>query len=174
MNQSLKFGLVLGSICLMATLVLSATYEITKPRIDREMKKEEDAALKMIAPDADSFSAVKNKNGIEYFEAYKKNDVIGYCLKQTAQGYGGRIRLVIGVTKDGNITGVQILEHYETPGLGSKVAEQPFLRQFNGKNAAGVEIRRNIDAITGATISSKAVTDAIRKTVDLFLGGSKG
>lgn len=174
MNQLVRFGLILGIICLAATLVLAVTYEITKPKIEEQLRKEEAAALKEIMPDADSFSP-KVVDGIEYFEAYKAGTLIGYCLKVTGMGYGGYIRMLAGINTDGIIQGVRVLEHQETPGLGSQINEarqgqkEPwFLKQFAGKDAKTMQVRKDIDAITGATISSTAVTDAIRKTVNEF------
>jgi electron transport complex protein RnfG len=84
--------------------------------------------------------------------------------------------MITGIDRNGVIKGVRILEHQETPGLGSKINEihpgekEPhFLRQFIGKNGKTVAVKKDIDAITGATISSKAVTDAINKAVAEFL-----
>ena len=167
-NQMAKFGLILGTICLAATLVLAFTYEITKPKIDEEMRREEQEALKTIIPEADSFNA-KAIDGIEYFEALKGSILTGYCVKVTGQGYGGYIRIIAGIDPKGVIEGVRILEHQETPGLGAKISDMSFLKQFIGKSAATVTVRKDIDAITGATISSKAVTDSINKTVEEFL-----
>ena len=175
MNKLVKFGLILGAICLAATLVLAVTYEITKPKIEEQLKMEEQSALRSIMPGADSFNE-EAKDGIEYFEALKGKTVVGYCVRVTGSGYNGYIRMIAGVDPNGTIEGVAVLEHSETPGLGAKINEirpgesEPwFLKQFKGKNAGTIAIKKNIDAITGATISSKAVTDAIRKTVDDLL-----
>lgn len=175
MSQLAKFGIILGVICLIATLVLAVTYEVTKPRIDEQMRSEEQTALRSIIPGADSF-LVKSVDGIEYFEAIKRGDMIGYCIRITATGYNGYIRMVAGIDTKGVIKGVEVLEQYETPGLGAKISEiRPgekeawFLRQFKGKSASNIEVGGQINAITGATISSRAVTDAIRKTVEEFL-----
>ena len=179
MNQLIKFGLILGVICLAATLVLAVTYEITKPKIEEQLKAEEQRALKSIMPSADSFSE-KAGDGIEYFEALKGKTVIGYCVRVAGSGYSGYIRMMAGVDLNGTIEGVAVLEHSETPGLGAKINEirrgesEPwFLKQFKGKNAGTIAIKKDIDAITGATISSKAVTDAIRKAVDELLAKLK-
>lgn len=174
MNQLFKFGLILGIICLTATLVLALTYQVTKPKIDEQVRNEELDALKIISPEADSF-VEKSVDGIGYFEAFRGNKLKGYCLKVTATGYNGFIHIVAGIDLNGTITGVKVLQHQETPGLGARIDEiksgdkDPwFLRQFVGKSAKAIEVKKDIDAISGATISSKAVTDAIRKTVDEF------
>ncbi|MFH1189817.1 MAG: RnfABCDGE type electron transport complex subunit G [Candidatus Omnitrophota bacterium] len=175
MSRIAKFGIILGAICLAATLVLAFTYEVTKPIIAAEMAREEQEALKVIMPEADSFSPA-TAGEMEYFEARKGSSLIGYCLKITGSGYGGYMRIIAGIDTLGVIKGLKILEHQETPGLGSKInetrpgeSEPYFLRQFKGKNARAVKVKSNIDAITGATISSKAVTDAVNKAVTEFL-----
>ena len=176
MNQLVKFGLILGVICLAATLVLAVTYEVTKPKIEEQLKTEEQSALRAIIPGAELFNE-KVLDGIEYFEALKGKTIIGYCVRVVGNGYSGYIRIMAGVDLNGTIEGVAVLEHSETPGLGAKINEikpgesEPwFLKQFKGKSARTMAIKKDIDAITGATISSKAVTDAIRKTVDdLFI-----
>lgn len=179
MNQLIKFGLILGVICLAATLILAVTYEITKPKIEEQLKTEEHNALRSIMPSADSFSE-KVLDGTEYFEALKGKTVVGYCVRVTGSGYSGYIRMIAGVDLNGTIQGVAVLEHSETPGLGAKINEikpgesEPwFLKQFKGKNARVIAVKKDIDAITGATISSKAVTDAIHKTVDDLLSKLK-
>ena len=179
MNQMTKFGPILGIICLAATLVLALTYEVTKPIIAAEMDREEQQALKAIIPEADLFKP-GTAGGIEYFEALKGPALIGYCLKITGSGYGGYMRIIVGIDTGGVIKGLRILEHQETPGLGSRInetrpgeSEPYFLRQFKGKNAGTVALRSGIDAITGATISSKAVTDAVNKSVTELLNQVK-
>jgi electron transport complex protein RnfG len=171
----MKFGFILGTICLAATLVLAFTYEVTKPKIAAAMFREEQEALKAIIPEADSFKP-GTIGDIEYFEAFKGPTRIGYCLKVIGSGYGGYMRIIVGIDAEGTIKGLRILEHQETPGLGSKInetrpgeSEPYFLKQFKGKNARTVTVKNGIDAITGATISSKAVTDAINKAVVEFM-----
>lgn len=175
----LKFGVILGVICLTATLVLATTYEFTKPKIDSELKTEEQSALKEIIPEADNFIE-DSSGGIDYFKAQKGKSLVGYCIKVTGTGYNGYIRIIAGIDTAGIIKGVRVLEHYETPGLGARINEiktgekEPyFLKQFTGKPAKEIFVKKNIDAITGATISSKAVTDAIRDTVSEFLSKIK-
>lgn len=176
MSQMVRFGAILGAICLIATAVLAVTYEVTAPKIAEQLKKEEDAALKELLPAAVSF-APKTIEGIDYYEAFGAGgELVGYCLKVTGSGYGGYIRMIAGIDAAGVIRGVRVLEHQETPGLGSRITEvKPgqktpwFLAQFTGKDARTVAVKKDVDAITGATISSKAVTDAVRETASAFL-----
>lgn len=179
MNQLTKFGLVLGMVCLIATLVLAVTYEVTKPKIDEQLRLEEYEALKSILPEADSFTE-KTLDGIDYFEAVDEGKVVGYCIRVGGQGYGGYMRLMVGVKLNGVIEGVEVLEHQETPGLGAKIDEirpgekdEWFLRQFVGHDARTIALKKNIDSITGATISSRAVTEAVNKGINEFFSKMK-
>ena len=179
MNQLLKFGTILSSICLAATLVLAVTYKVTKPKIEEQQRLAEREALKVVMPDADSFSE-KSARGIEYYEATRNGKLIGYCVKAVGNGYSGFIKMIVGIDPQGTIQGLEVLEQQETPGLGAKVKEvrqgekEPwFLRQFAGKQAASLELRKNIDALTGATITSNAVVEAVKNTVAGFLSEIK-
>ncbi|HPM43212.1 MAG TPA: FMN-binding protein, partial [Candidatus Omnitrophota bacterium] len=120
MNQLIRFGIILGAICLASTLVLAVTYEVTKPKIEEAARREETAALKEVMPAADSFEP-KTVDAMEYFVAMKEGQNIGYCLKVMGAGYGGYIRMIAGLDKDGIIKGIRVLEHQETPGLGSQI-----------------------------------------------------
>lgn len=175
MNQMARFGIVLGVICLLSTLVLAVTYDATKPVIEREIKREEEKAFKAVIPGADSFTE-KTLDGIEYVEARGGGELVGYCIRTVASGYEGPIRLIVGIDPNGRILGLEVLEHSETPGLGAKMKEirpgetEPyFLRQFKGKDARNIKAKKNIDAITGATITTRAITNEVCVTVDEFL-----
>jgi len=179
-NQLFRFGLILGVVCLIATLVLAVTYEVTRPKIEAELKREEQEALKEIITGADSFEA-KSLDGIDYFEARRSGALAGYCIKATVNGYNGFLRMIVGITPDGTVKGVRVLEHQETPGLGARIDEvrpgekEPwFLRQFVGKEARTVTVKKDVDAITGATITSRAVSDAVNKAAAEFLEKIKG
>ncbi|MDD5747384.1 MAG: FMN-binding protein, partial [Candidatus Omnitrophica bacterium] len=128
----------------------------------------------------------KKEDGMDYYEALDNSGaVIGWGVPLSGKGYGGPIRLLVGVDITGVITGVKVLGHSETPGLGSKINEKgykqtepAFLRQFNGKKNQDIVLIKgptdsNIQAITGATISSRAVVESVRKGVEEFLAARK-
>lgn len=153
----MKYGWIFTMVCLAATISALAWPE-TPPA---EM-------LRSVMPEADSFK-LKAERGTDYFEASKEGTIVGYCIKVDARGYAGPIRMLVGVDTGGAIKGVNVLEHQETAGIGSKICEGPFLWQFNGKNAQEVVDRKGVDAVTGATISSDAVIESVGKTVRQFL-----
>ena len=172
-KQLLKFGFILSAICFVAALVLAATYVITKPSIEARAAQEEAAALRLILPEADRFEK-KDIGETKYYEGYRANRLIGYCVKAIGTGYGGYLHLITGIDVKGQIKGIEILDHQETPGLGSKIkktrkgeTEPYFLRQFKGKDGRRMTLK-DIDAITGATISSKAIVDTITKSINEF------
>lgn len=140
---------------------------------------DESAKLRSIFPDAAGFEK-RSIDGIDYYAASGSSGLCGYGVLVTADGYSGPIKILAGVNPDGIVQGIAILDHCETPGFGAKINEicqmenEPrFLRQFKGKPASGLEVGKNIDAVTGATISSRIVTDAVKKTVSDFLAKIK-
>ena len=136
-------------------------------------------AMKEIFADADSFKA-KKCGAIDYFEVLKENNAIGYCLDVIARGYSGPICMVVGLDPAGVIKGIRIIAHRETPGIGARINEviagekDPwFLRQFVGKQGRTVTLKRDVDAVSGATISSNAVTAAVNDAVNVFFARIK-
>ena len=131
-------------------------------------KTDEMETVKAVMPEAGSFKE-KNSDGIDYFEAMDGGKLVGYCIVVDAAGYAGTIKAVVGLGTDGMIKNVKVLEHRETPGIGSKIESRQFLKQFEGKSAGDVAMKKGIDAISGATISSGAVIEAIDKMISKFL-----
>lgn len=170
----IRYGLILLSICLIASLVLSVTNKFTQPRIEAQEIAEEKNSLVEVFPQADDFQEKESGDG-RYYVAKKDNEELGYIIKAVHKGYGGPITMLVGFDSGGEIKGMKILSHTETPGLGAKINEVRygetgpwFLRQFAGKNAREISLD-DIQAVTAATISSKAVVEAVRESVTEFL-----
>ena len=171
----MRYGLVLTIVCLSASLVLAFSYELTKEKIEQQRIDEINRSLEAIFPDADSYERNEIEDTI-YYRVIKDNTTKGYILTVEAKGYNGPVNTMVGVDMDGKIAGVIVLEHKETPGLGANIVEikrgekEPwFLRQFKGKLARNLVLGEDIQAITGATISSEALTSAIKGQVQAFL-----
>jgi Na+-translocating ferredoxin:NAD+ oxidoreductase subunit G len=137
--------------------------------------KDEAAELKSIFPKADVF-VKKDAGGIGYYEVLEAGEPAGYGILVTADGYRGPVNMLVGIEPDGLIKNIVILKHCESPGFGARINEiksgekEPyFLTQFKGRPADAVAVGKNIDAVSGATISSRIVTDAVRDTVSRFL-----
>lgn len=149
---------VLAIICVVVTLALSVTNMLTEGRINDLAKKKQDKAMSELV-EADSyppFTTEINSNEISYNTAVKGDKTIAYIFTTTGKGYGSDgIKVMTAIDTEGVIIAIKIIDASgETPGVGQKVTEEEFYKQFKGESG-------KIDAITGATISSKAVTDAV-------------
>ena len=119
------------------------------------------------------YSLKPNCTGSRFYITKKGAACTGVVFVVSTVGYGGTIDLMLGLTPDGTITGIQVLKHGETPGLGAKITEERFLKQFPSKNIQNTKwvLKKNggdIDQISGATISPQAVVTAIQSGLVLF------
>ena len=113
---------------------------------------------------------------LEVYEGIKDGQVIGYTIKTSSKGYGGAIELMVGISKDGKITGVEIGNHSETPGLGSKATEPMFKNQYVDKDVlnsllvvkGSTNNDNEISAISGATITSNGVTNGVNAAMKIY------
>lgn len=166
MNETTRMVLVLVVICILSAISLSITYEKTNPIIEERKQAELKAALNEVYPsedyeEIDVPEKLLEKNVKQFFKA--KNGVI---LLIEQPGFQSNIKVLVGInTLKQEITRIKILEHLETPGLGSRITEPPFLAQFKNQKLD----QQKVDAITGATISSKAVIDAVRESTKEIL-----
>ena len=170
----LKFTGVLAGVCVVAAIVLGLTYNITRPLIREQAAKEQRQALEKVIPGADTYEKKLYSKG-EYFECRKDKRIIGYAIFAAGTGYSGDISMLLGIDSKGNILGVEILSQSETPGLGARCIEvkrgydEPwFLEQFRGKNAPFLKLK-DIETITGSTITSKAILDGLKTYAEAFL-----
>ncbi|MFA4991277.1 MAG: RnfABCDGE type electron transport complex subunit G [Candidatus Omnitrophota bacterium] len=168
MNNIIKFATILFLVNLAAATVLAGVYNATKARIDQQQRLIQEGALREVMPGqmADRLEEVKKEGDIECWKAFKGNDYqpVGYVFIAKKYGYSSDIEIMVGVRSDGTITGVKVLSQNETPGLGAKISTQPsFTEQFKGRDVRAIEISKSgIQGITAATISSRAVVEAIR------------
>ena len=145
------------------------------------MLAEEKSSLGLVFPEADMFLRVrfKDSNGVNHYEAFdSERNLIGYAFKAGKRGYSSIIETMVGVTPGGEITNIKIMYQRETPGLGSKIEEVKkgdsqawFQAQFSGKTIDNLD--KGIQAITGATISSKAVIDSVKEKASQVLQAIK-
>lgn len=178
-NEIVRLGLILCVISLIASGLLAMVNDVTTPIIAAQQAAANDAARKQIIPEADSFEEVQGEYGenvVEVYRAVSGSEEMAYIIKTISKGYGGDIEVISGINMDGTIAGVVIGSMTETPGLGAKAQDQPFISQYNGKSidneiivsksSTGAE--NEIVAISGATITSQAVTDGINLAVEVF------
>lgn len=155
--------------------LLSGVSDWANPRIDANKKIETEKAIFLVNPAGKSYEAVKYAGFEIYRVKDESNKMIGYSLAYEGNGFQGKIRIMIGLSEDmKKMTMYEILDQSETPGLGSKIIEDPFKKQFNGI-VTEPEIKwvkgkapgspNEIQTITGATISSKAVVAIINSAL---------
>lgn len=156
----INYGLTLATICMVATGLLAVVNSLTKAQIEAQTQIEQTNSLKEIMPDADRFEPVKTKEEIDYYKAYAvDNTLLGTALKTKAKGYSSQVETLIGIKTDGTIIGIKILSQNETPGLGNRITKPAFTDKFKNQNINNIQVQ----AISGATISSKAVIESIKK-----------
>lgn len=170
--------LVLFLICFIVTAALAATYQVTKPIIEEiNIKNANLARGEVFAYSGGSFSPVEGKHPDNIPEVYMADNGTGYVFTADGKGFGGKLTAMIGIEKNGAITGVKITGHKETPGLGTKAMTADYLAQYKGQIAitrSHEADKTQIDAVTGATVTSDAVFQAVEASLEQFkrLGGA--
>jgi len=150
-------------------------YTVTKEPIAKQVKLEEEKALKDIFPKATNFRLTTGKDDYIYHEVYSKNKLIGYAIDASGKGFSSIIKIKIGLNPDKKtVKDIKIVKQGETPGLGTRVEGTKFTDQFIHKILKQVLLKKDsrkgtIDALTGATISSRAVSEAVQKSMTEFL-----
>jgi H+/Na+-translocating ferredoxin:NAD+ oxidoreductase subunit G len=174
-KEIMKITMNLVIICVLAGVILSATWALTDPVKVRKEAQEREAALKSLIPQADSIKEVKDivssgKEG-KIYKATAKSKTIGYVVLAYSKGYSSFITMLVAVDPDYRLIAIQILDHKETPGLGDQIDQDWFKRQFRGKAEENLVVVKgptdtDIQAISGATISSRGVTRGVKEAVD--------
>ena len=171
--QGLKLGVSLFLIAAVAAFVLALVNAITADTIARHAEEKRQAAMASVLPGANVFSEMYCEDtSIDRISgAYSGTTFLGYCVEVTPNGFGGAVSLMVGVDPYGRVTGASILDHSETAGLGAKATDPAFLNQYVGKSGSiTVNTGSNaIQAITGATITSKAVTEGVNTALTAVL-----
>lgn len=193
MNKIIKNTLILTAITVVSGLLLGIVYNVTKEPIAQAQENTKQEAYRAVLSDASSFESVDfdsdsalsllSENGYtsdEISEVVEGTDdsgkVIGYVISvQSSEAYDGTLELSVGIATDGTVKGVEMLDISETAGLGMKADEAEFKDQFKDKNVdkftytkTGEEGDNMIDAISGATITTNAVTNAVDSALVYF------
>lgn len=199
MKNIIKNTLILTMITLISGCLLGLVYEITKEPIAQAQESAKQAAYKSVLADADSFTdvEVETEKAVSALAASgytadditgaaealdADGDVIGYVVTVTAhEGYGGDIEISVGILNDGTVKGIELLSISETAGLGMKAKEAAFKDQFKEKQVNAFAYTKSgesgddkIDALSGATITTNAVTNGVNCALVYFrdvLGG---
>ena len=178
-----RLVIVLTSIALIAGLALTGVYALTKGPIEKGQKEKKEKALQAVLPDyqgtvIDTVIVDADNEEIPVHLAIGENgELCGAGIETyTKKAFAGRFDLMVGFDSTGTIVNTEVLKAGETPGLGDKInkSKSEFANQFNHQNPADFQLvvkkdGGDVDAITAATISSRAYCDAVQRAYDIFM-----
>ena len=184
-NDMFKLGLNLLIISAVAALLLALTNSVTASTIAQRNEQANAEARKLVLESAQDFEEVKdvktdNSKGVKVSEIYEAKDAsgntVGYTLKVLPSGYGGTIELMVGIdSAKGQVSGINVVSNSETAGLGAKATNPEFSDQYKGKPLEELSVLKNgtpgdteIKAISGATITSTAVTNGVDAAIEVY------
>lgn len=188
MKEIVKPALVLFIITAVAAALLGVVSETTKSAIAEQTAKTQAVAMQEVLPEAEEFKLDETAELTGTIQSvnigYKGGEICGYVLNvQPAGGFGGKIDIMVGISADSVMTGLKVLSHSETPGLGAKSTDPEFYGQYSQKSEfpltvvkTGASGANEIQAITSATITSVAVTDGANEAYAWYsanIGGAK-
>ena len=177
-KKIISLGITLFIITAVTGIILGVVYSITLEPIRVTHEKLKAEALRGALPNAEEFRTIEIADGEDTVikdvqEGFAGGKTVGYCITVDPRGYAGPIELIAGITNDGNLSAIRILNQSETPGLGAKSALPGFYEQF--KDAARITVVKaepaapgEIKAISGATITSKGVADGVNAALSYW------
>ena len=186
MRDILRLIVVLTCICIASAIALAKVYDLTKGPIAHQKRLEVLRAIKAVLPPYDNEpdrDMVKLPMGVDkkgeeiqgvFYRGRKEGRLTGVAFKVSSpEGYGGTIEVMVGLLPDGTVHGIEVLSHLETPGLGAKIREAKFKDRFKKRSLSNTKwaVKKDagdIDGITGATISSRAVIKVIRGGLEFY------
>ena len=180
MKYIFKPAFSLFLVAVIITALLSFARGFTLEPIEYRRKLARDRTMNEVFSEASEFreytSGIPAGNIIGIYEGFRSNEKTGYVIELAPEGYSGEINMMVGISlRDEKITGMRILRHTETPGLGAFATREEFFRKFDNKKLQPLKVVRTpasaddeIQAITGATITSKAVTGAVNEAIGWF------
>ena len=169
-NKIFKPIVVLVIICIVVTGALAATNGVTAPIITAATQEAERAARSELLPEAEDFEPVTGVEVANVSAIYKSTNDVGVVITSSAKGYGGDVVVMTAITPDGTIKQVKIQSQGETAGVGTKIENESFWSQYTGLPAETITLDQQVDRITGASISSSAVNDAVNFAIAAYNG----
>ncbi len=168
MRDVLRFGLLLGLVCAVSAGTLSAVFSKVDPMIKENERLEAIKKRQAVLPAAATFEPLEREGKTVYVGLDGSGAYVGTAMTVSQRGYAGPINMTVGIGPDSRISGLAIskLDQSETPGLGVKITLPAFLDMFMGLEEEDVRLKADggkIDAITAATISSRAVVDGVQQ-----------
>lgn len=178
MKENFKLGIILAIITSIAGVLLGLANNVTKAAIaeNSKLNKEDLAILMPLATSVEETDKELEGNILEILEGKNGSEGVGYLFKVTTKGFHGAVELMIGISSEGTMTGIKVISHSETPGLGAKIDEEKFTSRFKDvpidKGISMVKTspasESEVEGVTGATISSKAVGTAVNEAINYY------
>ena len=174
MREVVRITSVLTLVCFTCALLLSVVYSLANEKIEINKKRRLEEALTTLTPQAARIEEITIEKEIIYKLFDQRNSLIGYGFIATGQGYQGKIKMLVVSDKSLEyLEGIEVVESLETPGLGAKIQEDLFKSQFKNLNIkeemnclkGEAERKGQIKAITGATVSSRAVVNILNTKI---------
>lgn len=168
--SALTVGLKLLLICGLVAGIVTGVYNLTAEPYEENLKKTKAEAIATIFG-RENLTVEEAADGIS--RVLENGELLGYSVESTGAGFGGDLELTVGYGADGKIVGVSVISNSETPGVGSKAMDANYLKNYNQKSGK-VTLGSGLDAISGATISSKAVNGAVNAATEKLEAFLKG
>ncbi|MHC4597471.1 MAG: FMN-binding protein [Planctomycetota bacterium] len=174
MAEILKMSAFLVLVCAVSAAALSVTNAKTRPLIEEQERLNREAARREVLPGAETFEPMMPKERGFLLGKDGSGNKVGYVgIAVSTQGYSGKVEVMAGVDLEGNVTGVKVMKHKETPGLGTTAIdpEEAVIQSILGKGAEVMALTKDdptgkVDAITSVTKTSRAITDAVRMILE--------
>lgn len=167
--QSAIVGGKLLLICAIVAAIMAFVYQLTLAKYEENLQETKNQAVEQIFGQdglrCEELYTDGDTGAVVYRVLRESGDVEGYCAESVAPGFGGDLSVMVGYRADLSILGVSVVSMSETPGLGSKVGEAAYLDGYEGKTGE-LTLGKEVDAISGATISSKALLSAVNQATD--------
>ena len=173
--DALGVGARLLIVCAVVAAVVSGVHAMTDSRYQQNLTEEKrQAIVRIFGSETITYRTLSGEGDAEpVYEVLEGENVVGYCVELASPGFGGDISMTVGFEADGSILGVSIVSLSETPGLGSRVQEATYLEQYRGQSGT-LTLGEDVDAIAGATVSSRAVLDGVNRAVEILNRTVKG
>ena len=178
MIHVIKLALKLFIVAAITTTLLVLTHMVTLEPIANQIRTTQERMMRALFAHATGFEEIpveQTGNILRVFEASNDGETIGYVVELSPPGYSGRINMIVGISTENNaLAGIRVLRHTETPGLGALIVTERFFSRYEGRGLVPLRVVRSassddeIDAVTSATITTVAVTDAVNEAIKWY------
>ena len=178
MKHIIKPALALFTIAAVASTLLVLVQDLTSEPIENQRRRTQENGMRAVLPEALSFNLISNEvsgNIDSIYEGMGMSGLAGYVADLSIIGYAGEINILVGIsTTENKISGMRVLRHNETPGLGALIARESFFRLFDNRELVPLRVvtsspaENDIQALSGATISTRAITNAVNEAIEWF------